>query len=107
MNGIHDPEGELYEAKGDLRMSRMYRRGWLTAALICIPAGLYLVPVADAAGGNTGKVYGLLCFCLMVAGLISAVGVMVQTFYGVPYARRVVDRHQREYDKFLVSEAGL
>lgn len=107
MNDILDSEGELYEAKEDLRMERMYRRGWLTAALICIPAGLYLIPVADAAGGNTGKVYGLLCFCLTVAGLISAVGVMVQTFYGVPNARRIVDRRQREYDKQLVREAGL
>jgi hypothetical protein len=33
--------------------------------------------------------------------------VMVQTFYGVPNARRIVDRRQREYDKQLVREAGL
>ena len=107
MNNGHGPEEDLYEAKEELRMQRVYRRGWLVGFLVCLPAGMYLIPVADAAGGNTGKVYGLLCFCLMVAGLISAVGVMVQTFSGIPHARRIVDRRQREYDKFLVSEAGL
>ena len=107
MNDKRDPEEQLYAAKEDLRMERMYRRGWLTAALICIPAGLYLIPVADAAGGNMGKVYGMLCFCLMIAGMISAVAVMIQTFSGVPHARRIVDRRQREYNKQLVREAGL
>ena len=107
MNNGNDPEEELYEAKEDLRMERAYRNGWIIAFLVCGPAGMYLIPVADAAGGNMGKAYGLICCMLFLAAMTSAVAFMIQTFSGIPHARRKVDRSQREYDKFIVAEAGL
>lgn len=107
MNDKHDPEEELARAKDSLRLEEIYRIGWLVALIICTPLGLYLIGVANSTEGGAAEAYGIICFFLLFAAGTAAAAVMVLTFGVMPHSRQVVRRCQREYDKYLVREAGL